>query len=133
MAKKLIPLTMRDIVLQADAETIREAYEARLKIDDLLVKREEAYRQIEIIELQVEELMGEEGLFVYPAPPVPIAGFSKPVSAARPKKPKPPVEIVEKEAPTPDPTEAPAQEEEVKEAAPSEESSATPVEESEEN
>ena len=104
MAKKLIQLTARDIILQADAETIREAFEARVKIDELLVKREEAYRQIETIELQVEELVGEEGAFVYPEPPVPVAGFSKPVPASRPKlvapKPEPAVigeEIVEEE------------------------------------
>lgn len=111
MAKKLVKLTRRDIVLQADAETIREAYEARLKIDDLLAKREEAYRQIEAIELQVEELMGEEGLFVYPEPPVPVAGFSKPAPAAR-AKPKPegveepkksePEELVEEPAEEPE-------------------------------
>lgn len=98
MAKKLIQLTARDIILQADAETIREAFEARVKIDELLVKREEAYRQIETIELQVEELVGEEGAFVYPEPPVPVAGFSKPVPASRPKPVAPksePEEIVE--------------------------------------
>ncbi len=93
MAKKLIQLTARDIILQADAETIREAFEARIKIDELLVKREEAYRQIEEIELQVEALVGEEGAFVYPEPPVPVAGFSKPLPASRPKpkiaKPEP--------------------------------------------
>ncbi len=99
MAKKLIALTARDIILQANAETIREAYDARLKIDELLVKREEAYRQIEAIELQVEETMGEEGVFVYPEPPVVVAGFNKPVPAARPTppKPKPEPEIIEEE------------------------------------
>ena len=97
MAKKLIELTARDIILQADAETIREAYEARVKIDELLVKREEAYRQIEAIELQVEELVGEEGAFVYPEPPVPVAGFNKPVPASRPvpKVAKPKPEVIE--------------------------------------
>ena len=99
MAKKLIQLTARDIILQADAETIREAFEARVKIDELLVKREEAYRQIEEIELQVEGLVDEEGAFVYPEPPVPVAGFSKPAPASRPKpkvaKPEP--EVIEEE------------------------------------
>ena len=95
MAKKLIQLTARDIILQADAETIREAFEARVKIDELLVKREEAYRQIETIELQVEELVGEEGIFVYPEPPVPVAGFSKPAPASRPVAPKPKPEVIE--------------------------------------
>ena len=89
MAKKLIQLSAIDIILQADAETIREAYESRLKIDDLLVKREDAYRQIEEIEQQIETLIGEDGAFVYPAPPLPVAGFSKLGPAARPAKPKP--------------------------------------------
>lgn len=89
MAKKLIKLSAVDIILQADAETIREAYESRVKIDDLLVKREEAYRQIEAVEQQIETLVGEEGAFVYPAPPLPVAGFSKLAPAARPVKPKP--------------------------------------------
>ena len=90
MAKKLIKLSAIDIILQADAETIREAYESRVKIDDLLEKREEAYRQIEAIELQVEELVGEEGEFIYPEPPGIVAGFNKPVPAARPKPKAPP-------------------------------------------
>ncbi len=102
MAKKLIQLSAIDIILQADAETIREAYESRLKIDELLVKREEAYRQIEEIEQQIETLVGEEGAFVYPAPPLPVAGFSKPTPAARPASPKP--------KPEPKPTEKGAKE-----------------------
>lgn len=99
MAKKLIQLSAIDIILQADAETIREAYESRLKIDELLVKREEAYKQIEEIELQIETLVGEDGAFVYPAPPLPVAGFSKLVPAARATqakpKPEPVVEVTE--------------------------------------
>lgn len=89
MAKKLIQLSAIDIILQADADTIREALESRVKIDDLLAQREEAYKQIEAIEQQVEELVGEEGAFVYPAPPLPIAGFNKLTPASRPAKPKP--------------------------------------------
>ena len=103
MAKKLIQLTARDIILQADAETIREALESREKIDDLLVKREEAYRQIEAIELQVEELVGEEGAFVYPAPPLPVAGFAKPAPVSRPVPPKPKPEPLEEEKPAGEP------------------------------
>jgi len=104
MAKKLIKLSVTDIILQADAETIRQALEARAKIDELLVKREEAYRQIEEIELQVESLVGEERAFVYPAPPMPIAGFSKPIPAARPAPPAPP-KPVEVEQPEESPVE----------------------------
>ncbi len=97
MAKKIIPLTARDIILQADAETIREALEARVQIDDLLAKREEAYRQIEALEQQVEALVGEEGVFVYPEPPVPVAGFANPTPASRPKPTPPKVEKPVKE------------------------------------
>lgn len=92
MAKKLITLSITDIILQADAETIQQALTARTQIDELLIQREAAYQQIETIELQVEALVGEEGQFVYPAPPVPIAGFNKPAPAARPSAPKPKVE-----------------------------------------
>jgi len=108
MAKKLIPLSAIDIILQADAETIREAYESRLKIDELLVKREEAYRQIEQIEQQIETLVGEDGSFIYPAPPLPIAGFSKLVPAARAakSKPKPEPTVEVPEEPEEDPEEA---------------------------
>jgi hypothetical protein len=90
MAKKLIKLSVADIILQADAETIRQALESRSKIDELLEKREAAYRQIEEIELQVEALVGEERAFVYPAPPMPVAGFNKPAPAVRPAPPAPP-------------------------------------------
>ena len=91
MAKKLIQLSAIDIILQADAETIREAYESRVKIDELLLKRMEAYQQIEEIEQQVEGLVGEDGTFVYPAPSLPVAGFSKLVPVARTTPPKPKV------------------------------------------
>ena len=118
MAKKLVKLTSLDIILQADAETIRQAYESRVKIDDLLIKREEAYRQIEAIELQVEELVGKEGEFVYPEPPVAVAGFSNPSPASRPKpkvvKPKPEKDPAsEKPAPTEPPETASEESEKV--------------------
>ena len=50
MAKNPIstaPLTFVEIVMRADAETIKAAYEARLKVDALLQEREEAYRRCE--------------------------------------------------------------------------------------
>lgn len=99
MAKKIIPLSVSDIILHADAQTIQQALEARSKIDELLVQREEAYQKIDTIEQQVEELVGEDGLFVYPAPPAPVAGFSKLIPASRPKavKPAPEPETVEEE------------------------------------
>lgn len=105
MAKKLIQLSAIDIILQADAETIREAYESRLKIDDLLVMRTEAYEKIDQLEQQIETLVGEEGAFIYPPPPVPVAGFNKPLPASRPSRPKAKVEKVVEE-----PKEEPAEE-----------------------
>ena len=79
------PLSFVEIVMRADAETIRAALEARIKVDELLAEREQAYRRIAELEAQVEELVGEPGVFVFPLPPLPVAGFSKsiPVRPAR--------------------------------------------------
>lgn len=98
MAKKLVKLSFLDIVLQADAETIREALEARTQIDGLLVEREEAYKKIDALERQIEGIVGEEGVFVYPEAPVPVAGLSKQVPASR-IKPKPPAPKPDKDQP----------------------------------
>lgn len=107
MAKKPIQLSKMDIILQADAETIREALEARVQIDELLVQREAAYRQINELEEQIETIVGEDGLFAYPAAPLPVAGIPKLIDARRPKSVKPETtdvteESVVKEAPEPD-------------------------------
>jgi hypothetical protein len=75
MAKKNSPLTFRDIVLGAEAEVIRQALEARVKIDQLIEERQRAYDRIAALETQVEEVMGEPGLFPFPPPPLPVAGF----------------------------------------------------------
>lgn len=77
MAKKptLTALAFRDIVLGADAETIRQALEARVKIDELLAERQAAYERIAALENQVEEVIGEPGTFPFPAPPLPVAGI----------------------------------------------------------
>lgn len=75
MAKKNAPLTFRDIVLGAEAETIRQALEARMKIDQLIEERDRAYERIAALETQVEEVMGEAGVYPFPPPPLPIAGF----------------------------------------------------------
>lgn len=94
MAKKnakLIPLTLQEIILRGDAETIRQALEARTQIDTLLEEREAAYRRISELEEQVEGIVGEEGVFPFPEPPVPVAAFD--TKAAPKKKPAPkPVE-----------------------------------------
>lgn len=71
------PLGFVEIVMRAEAETIRTALEARLKVDTLLTEREEAYRKIAEIENQVEEIIGEPGVFSFPPPALPVATFAK--------------------------------------------------------
>ena len=95
MAKNPIstaPLSFVEIVMRADAETIRAALDARVKVDGLLAEREAAYRRIAELEQQVEEVIGEQGVFVFPEPPMPVAGFNaKPsASASSSKKPAAP-------------------------------------------
>lgn len=77
MAKKpnLAALTFRDLVLGADADTLRQALEARVRIDELIAERQAAYERIAALETQVEEAIGETGVFPFPAPPLPIAGI----------------------------------------------------------
>lgn len=76
--QKIEPLSFVDIVLGGDAETIRQALEARIQIDQLLEEREEAYRKIAALETQVESIVGEEGVFPFPEPPVEVASFAQP-------------------------------------------------------
>ena len=85
MAQKPNPkkLSFVEIVMGADAEVIKAAYEARVKIDGLLAEREAAYAQIVELENQIETVVGEEGVFVYPPPPAPVAGIPKLDPAAR--------------------------------------------------
>ncbi len=75
MAKKTASLSFRDIVLGADAEVIRQALEARVQIDQLIAERQAAYERIAALETQVEDVIGETGVFPFPAPPLPVAGF----------------------------------------------------------
>jgi hypothetical protein len=87
MAKKtqqLVPLTRQDIILRGDAETIRQALEARIQIDELLEEREAAYRRISELEQQVEEIVGEDNLFPFPEPPIPVASFDLNTAAKKP-------------------------------------------------
>lgn len=86
MAKKptaLKPLTLTEIILRGDAETIRQALEARVQIDTLLEEREAAYQKIAELETQVDAIVGETDTFPFPEPPMPVAGFAK---TAAPKK-----------------------------------------------
>jgi len=103
MAKNPIstaPLSFVEIVMRADAETIKAAYEARVKVDGFLAEREAAYRKIAELERQVEEVVGEQGVFVFPEPPLPVAGFNaKPSpSASSAKKPAAPKAAAEPSA-----------------------------------
>jgi hypothetical protein len=82
-------LSFTEIVMGADAEVIRTAYEARVKIDGLLAEREAAYRQILELENQIEGVIGEDGVFVYPPPPAPVAGIPKLEPASRRTEPLP--------------------------------------------
>jgi hypothetical protein len=76
MSKNTKDLGFLDIVLNADSETIKQAYEARCKIDTLLIERDEAYKKIYELEVQIDEIVGESGIFPFPEPPVPVAGFA---------------------------------------------------------
>jgi hypothetical protein len=82
--KEVRKLTFVEIVMNADAATIKAAYEARVEVDKLLALREEAYRQIADLETKVEDLMGQAGLFVFPPPPLAVAGLE--AAAPRPRK-----------------------------------------------
>jgi len=75
MAKKPTPLTFREIVLGAEADTIRQALEARVKIDQLILERQAAYERIAALETQIETVVGEPGVYPFPQPPLPVAGF----------------------------------------------------------
>lgn len=77
MAKKPTPLTFRDIVLGAEADIIRQALDARAKIDALIAERQAAYEKIAALETQVATVIGEPGLYPFPAPPLPVAGYDQ--------------------------------------------------------
>ncbi len=104
MAKKTakpISLDRNDIILGADAETIRAALEAREQIDVLLAERAEAYRKIAELEEKVEELLGEEADFPFPEPELPVATFGsspKPAKKRAPTKPTPTTKPADKES-----------------------------------
>jgi hypothetical protein len=109
--QKLEPLTLQEIILRADSETLRQALEARVQIDTLLEEREAAYRRIAELETQVSEIVGEDGVFPFPAPPLDVATFAQ--KPAPKKKVEPAPEPVVEDAATTD--EAPAEEAEAPE------------------
>ena len=78
MAKKqpnLTALSFRDLVLGAEADTLRQALEARVRIDELIAERQAAYERIAALETQIEDVIGEPGVFPFPAPPLAVAGL----------------------------------------------------------
>jgi hypothetical protein len=77
MAKKpnLTSLSFRDLVLGAEADTLRQALEARVRIDELIAERQAAYERIASLETQIEDVIGEPGVFPFPLPPLPVAGL----------------------------------------------------------
>lgn len=94
MLKKNQMLSFVDIVLNAEADVIQRAYEARVKIDGLLEEREKAYQQIAQLEEEIHQVVGESGSFPFPDPPIPVAGMGK----AAPKKK---ASVAKKSAPIP--------------------------------
>ena len=85
MAKKPTTLTFRDIVLGAEADVIRAALDARIKIDALITERQAAYEKIAALETQINTVVGEAGVYPFPAPPLPVAGFeAKPAKKSAP-------------------------------------------------
>ena len=120
-AQKLTPLTMTEIILRGDAETIRQALEARTQIDTLLEEREAAYQRIAELETQVCEIVGEDGVFPFPEPPMPVATFT---ASAAPKKKAAPAPKPESKAETP--PEVPVSKEPAKKKAPSDDNADAP-------
>ncbi|MDQ8187043.1 hypothetical protein [Pelagicoccus sp. SDUM812002] len=113
-AQKLEPLSFEEIVLRGDSETIRQALEARTKIDTLLEEREAAYQRISELESQVESIVGEEGVFPFPAPPAPVSAFPTQAPAKKAAKkaaPKPTKEEETKKDDAPE-SDKPAEEKE---------------------
>ncbi|MBQ4479870.1 MAG: hypothetical protein II943_04445 [Victivallales bacterium] len=81
------PLSMVEIVMRADAATIQAALEARQKVDALLAERAAAYERIAALEQQIDNVVGEPGVFVFPPPPKSVAQFSFPSTVTAPASP----------------------------------------------
>ena len=103
MSKKPLSLSFTDIVLGAEAETIRQALEARTEIDRLLEERAKAYQQIAQLESQVEDLLGDEASFPFPEPPEPVFGYGPSKGAKKARKKTVAVKTVPTQSAAPDP------------------------------
>jgi len=75
------PLSLAEIVMRADTETIRAALEARQRIDALLAERAAAYARIAALEHQVDEIIGEPGVFAFPPPAAAVAAYAAATTA----------------------------------------------------
>ena len=104
--KEAPKLTFVEIVMNADAEVIKAAYEARVEVDKLLAQRQEAYRRIAELEAGVDQIVGEAGLFVFPPPPLPVAAPD--TASARARRPGKAATAAAKAPPTPPAPAAPA-------------------------
>ena len=91
MAKK--QLSYADLVTGASVETLRAALEARLKIDEMLILREEAYQKIAALEEEINGIVGSEA-FEFDEPTVNIAWGGR--SAKKKPTPKKIVTPIEK-------------------------------------
>ena len=91
--QKLEPLTLQEIILRGNSETIRQALETRIQIDTLLEEREAAYRRIAELETQVSEIVGEDGVFPFPAPPLDVATYVQKPAPKKKVEPAPQVEV----------------------------------------
>ena len=91
--QKLELLTLQEIILRGNSETIRQALEARIQIDTLLEEREAAYRRIAELETQVSEIVGEDGVFPFPAPPLDVATYVQKLAPKKKVEPAPRVEV----------------------------------------
>ncbi len=97
MAKKpnITSLSFRDLVLGADSDTLRQALEARTRIDELIVERQAAYTRIAALETEIEEVIGESGIFPFPTPPLPVAGVDAKADTLL-RTPAPAVSLIKK-------------------------------------
>lgn len=89
------PLSMVEIVMRADAATIQAALEARQKVDALLAERAAAYERIAALEHQIDDVVGEPGVFIFPPPPVAVAQFAA-ATELPPPAPKPAAPVAPK-------------------------------------
>ena len=97
--QKLEPLTLQEIILRGDSEIIRQALEARVQIDALLEEREAAYRRIAELETQVSEIVGEEGIFPFPSPPLEVSAYVQKPAPKKAVAPTPAPVVIKDEAP----------------------------------